>query len=318
MTAMEPQRAGRLGRLPNDPSKPRLKLAPHLDTAVPPNPAVVDWLSRVDSWPMYGNDRYGDCVWAMIGHLIEAFSTYGGGSTVTVPEQALLDGYTAVTGFDPSDPSTDNGTVIQDALAYWLKVGVAGHKILAYAEVDIHNQTEVDAAINVFGALCLGVNLPNSAMDQFNAGQPWTVVTPDGGIDGGHAVPVGYYSTPGETVRVVTWARTQDVADAWWAQYVEEAWVVVAPEWLDATGHSPEGVDLHGLGEDFAVLTGKPNPFPVQPTPGPTPVPAPPVVDPADQALVAALRPWLREHHVGDNHRAVTAVRTWMATKGLS
>jgi hypothetical protein len=305
--------AGRLGRRPNDPGKPRLALGPHLTGPVPPNPALVDWLSKVPAWPMYGNDRYGDCVWAMIGHLIEAFTTYSTGRTVEVSEQVLLDAYSAVTGFNPNDPSTDQGTVIQDALGYWQKTGIAGHKILAYAEVDVRNQSNVDAAINVFGALCLGVNLPNSAMDQFNAGQPWTLVRPDGGIDGGHAVPVGYYSHPAGRTKVVTWARVQDVADAWWAKYVEEAWVVVAPEWLDATGHNPEGIDLYGLGEDFAALTGKPNPFP----PGPTPPVGPPAVDAADRALVAALQSWLSEHHVGDNKRAAVAVHTWMATKGL-
>lgn len=309
----EPLRvAGRLGRRPNDGSKVRLALGPHLTGPVPPNPVLVDWLSKVDSWPMYGNDRFGDCVFAMIGHLIEAFTTYSSGRTVQVTEQDLLDAYSAVTGFDPNDPATDQGTVIQDALAYWQKTGIAGHKILAYAAVSVTDQAEVDAAINVFGALCLGVNLPNSAMNQFNAGQPWTVERPDGGIDGGHAVPVGYYSHPAGRTRVVTWARVQDVADAWWSKYVEEAWVVVAPEWLDATGHNPEGIDLYGLGEDFAALTGKPNPFPL----GPPPV-GPPAVDPADRALVAALGPWLSGHHVGDNKRAVTAVHTWMATKGL-
>lgn len=314
----EPLRvAGRLGRRPNDPGRVRLALGPHLTGPVPPNPVLVDWLSQVSAWPMYGNDRYGDCVFAMIGHLIEAFSTYGQGHTVEVTEQALLDAYSSVTGFNPNDPSSDQGAVIQDALAYWLHTGIAGHKILAYASVNVHDQTEVDAAINVFGALCLGVNVPNSAMDQFNAGQPWTVARPDGGIDGGHAIPVGYYSHSTGRTRVVTWARVQDVADAWWRTYVEEAWIVVAPEWLDATGHSPEGVDLHGLGEDFAALTGKPNPFPVVPSPPVPPGPPGPAVDPADGVLVAALQHWLSEHHTGDNKRAAGAVQAWMATKGL-
>ena len=122
----EPSRAvGKFGRKPNDPSKLRVRLAGHL-TAVPPSPAVVDWLSKVQSWPMYGNDRYGDCVWAMIGHAVEAYTTYGQGSTVTVTEADVLKGYADVTGFNPDDPSTDQGTVIQDALNYWRKTGVGG------------------------------------------------------------------------------------------------------------------------------------------------------------------------------------------------
>lgn len=305
---------GCFGLLPNDPTRPRLLLTPHLDGVVPPNPAVVDWLSRVTEWPMYGNDRVGDCVLAMIGHLIQLYTTYGQGSTVTVSEQDIIHAYSAITGYVPGDPTTDNGTVIQDALAYWLHTGIAGHKILAYAQVDHTNATEVDAAINLFGAVALGASIPNSAMAQFGAGQPWTVVSPDGGIDGGHAIPAGYYSTAGRETKVVTWARIQDVADAWWARYVTEAWIVVAPEWLDASGHSPEGIDLHSLGEDFAQLTGKSNPFPA---PGPAPVPVPPPVGDADHVLAHAVRPWVTQHHTGSNAAVAHAVQAWLTAKAL-
>lgn len=309
----------KLGRLPHDPTRPCLALGPRLDTTVPPNPAVVDWLSRVQSWPMYANDRYGDCVWAMIGHLIEAYTTYGRGATVTVTDQDVLKGYADVTGFNPSDPSTDQGTVIADALAYWQKTGVGGHKILAYAKVDHTNRAEVDAALNLFGGLCLGVNFPTSAMNQFNAGQPWDVVANDGGIEGGHAVHHGIYNTASRVEKVITWGAVEGMTDAWWAKYVEEAWVVISPEWLDATGHSPEGLDLAGLGEDFAALTGKPNPFP-QPTPTPVPtpvpVPVPPVAD-ADHVFAQVLRGWVKTRRFGANRVVQQAASQWLAAKNL-
>lgn len=301
---------GRLGRLPHDPNRDTLKLTPRLLGTVPPNPAVVDWLSKVQSWPMYGNDRYGDCVWAMIGHLIQAWTTYGQGKTVTVDEAALLEGYSDVTGFDPRDPSTDQGTVIADALSYWHKTGIAGHKILAYAQVDHTNRQELDSALNLFGGLCLGINFPRSAMDQFNNGQIWDVVVNDGGIEGGHAVHHGYYQTATVDERVVTWGAVQDMTDRWWAKYVEEAWVVITEEWLSATGLSPEGLDLHGLGEDFAQLTGEVNPFPA-PQPGPSPV------DPADQALAKALHKFLSHHYPWDDHSMKHAAEAWLKAKGL-
>ena len=254
----------RLGRLPNDPAKPRLRLTIHPPTAAA-SPAVRDWLSGVAHWPMLANDRYGDCVFAMIGHVIQALSTYGQGATVTVTDTDVLAAYSAVTGFDPADPATDQGTVIQDALGYWRKHGIAGHKILAFAQIDHTDRAQVDAAIDQFGAVLLGINFPAAAMDQFNAGQPWDVAAHDGGIEGGHAIPAGYYSTPAGRSRIVTWARVQDMTDAFWDRYVEEAWVVVAPEWLSAAGTDPLGVDLHGLGEQLHALTGDPNPFPANP-----------------------------------------------------
>src|SRR2546425_8758875 len=127
--------------------RPRLHLGQFLTGTYPPAPAVVDYTSKVPEWPMYGNDQYGDCVWAMIGHSIEAATSYGRGATVEVTDADVLKGYSDVTGFRPDDPSTDQGTVIQDALDYWRKTGVGGHKILAFAQVDIHNPSEVDAAL---------------------------------------------------------------------------------------------------------------------------------------------------------------------------
>lgn len=56
-------------------------------------------------------------------------------------------------------------------------------------------------------------------------------------------------------------------------------------------------------------------PLTVQP-PQPQP-PQPPVPANADTTLWTAVKPWLAEHHTGDNKRAATAVRTWGAAKGF-
>lgn len=316
----EPARAaGKLGRRPYDPSKPALRLAPHLQGAVPPNPVVADWLSRVPSWPMYGNDQYGDCVWAMIGHMIEAWTQYASGSAVQVTTEQLLAAYSAVTGFNPNDPNTDQGTNIQDALNYWRTTGVGGHSIVAFAKVDHTSQSEVEAAINLFGSLAVGVNLPTSAQDQFNQGAEWTVVQ-GSPIEGGHAIHAGSYDTAAKDARIVTWGAVQTLDDPWWTAYVEEAWVVVTREWLAATGSTPSGLDLQGLGEDYASLTGGPNPFQPSPTPGPVPtpvpVPVPPVADP-DQELALVAVPWVAEHHWGRTHRMAEALSAWLAAKQL-
>jgi hypothetical protein len=284
----EPSRL-KLGRLPNDPAKPRLRLR-LTPGAAPVVPAVADWMSRVVDWPMYANDRYGDCVFAMIGHTIQALSTYGQGTTATITDADVLAAYSAVTGFDPDDPSTDQGTVIQDALDYWRKHGIGGHKILAFAQIDHTDPTQVDAAVAQFGAVLLGINFPASAMEQFDAGQPWDVVRSDGGIEGGHAIPGGAYTATDGRVRIVTWARSVEMTAAFARRYVEEAWVVIAPEWLSAAGADPAGVDLAGLGAQFSALTGEPSPF--GPTPGPAPDPGPPPF--SSGSILARLWRWLR------------------------
>jgi hypothetical protein len=257
-------KGGRLAPHPED-THPRLKLGSFLTGTYPKAPATVDYLSKVTDWPMFANDVYGCCVWAMIGHTIEAVTAYGQGETVTVTEADVLKGYSDVTGFNPADPSTDQGTVIQDALGYWRKTGVGGHKILAFAQVDIHNPDEVDAALYLFGHLQLGINFPASAMTQFNAGKPWDVVADDGGVEGGHAIDLGFVTDEPPTVvgraangnlKVVTWGRVQEMTPAFWAKYVEEAWVVISQEWISKAGVSPEGLDVAALSEAFTAMTG--------------------------------------------------------------
>lgn len=316
--------AGKLGKKAPDHTRPRLRLTPHL-TAVPQPPAKVDWLSRVQNWPMYLNDQLGCCTCAMAGHALEAWSTYGQGHTVTVTDQDVLTAYEAVSGYRPGHPETDQGAVMQDVMDYLRKTGIAGHKVLAFAQVNHKDPAEVKAALNVFGTLLVGIEFPASAMDQFNAGQPWDAVRNDGGIEGGHAIHVGHDETGNVAYKCTTWGAVQGMTQAFWDRYVDECWVAIAPEWLSAAGASPGGVDLYGLGEDLHDLTGAQNPFPApQPTPqpptpapGPTPTPVPVRPDGADEAFAQVAAPWSAERHVGENRRVAVAFEKWRKARGL-
>lgn len=307
-------RDGRKPPRPED-EAPRMKFAQIRQPAgaLPPAPSLVDYVTKVATWPMYGNDSWGDCVWAMIGHTIQATTTYGQGATVTVSEDAVIKGYSDVTGFDPNagapgENPTDQGTVIQDALNYWRKTGVGGHKILAFAEVNVKDAEEVEAALSLFGHLQLGINFPDSAMDQFDQGEPWDVVK-HARLEGGHAVSLGYTVDNSPQLvgraangnwKVVTWGQLQEMTPAFWAKYVEEAWVVVSPEWVSAAGSSPTGLDKAALNSVFTALTGKPGPFPDAPGPVPPPAPSPGDALAEFAALLrqwwAGVEGWLKKH----------------------
>jgi hypothetical protein len=306
----------RLGRRPpHSPLvAPRLALGRFLTGQLPPTPPVVDWVSAVTAWPMYGNDEWSCCVFSAAAHMVEAVSTYGRGTGTMPTTDDVLAAYSAVTGFDPlAGPpganSTDQGTVIQDALGYWRRTGIAGHRIAAFAEVDIHDLAQINDALYLFGHLMLGVDLPYAALTQFDRSEAWHLVSDDGGIAGGHAINLGF-DTTGGGYKAITWARVQPFSAAWWNRYVEEAWVVISPEWLSAAGANPAGVDLAALADAFHTLTGEQ--FPITP-----PVPAPPPHDPADAALVAALDGWAHHHHVGDNAHAAHAYLAWKAARRL-
>lgn len=296
------------GRNPNDPAKPRLRAGRYLVATSYPD--VVDYLSKVKNWPMYLNDRYGCCTIAGGGHIIQGESTYGQGATQTITNTDVLTAYEAVSGFDPSTGKNDNGAVMQDVLSYWRKTGIGGHKILAFAELDVKNLDEVRQALDTFGSIYIGIDFPDSAMDQFNAGKPWDVVK-GSPLDGGHAINGGYYDVNGNW-KVVTWGEVQEMTPAFWDKYVEEAWIVVTPEWLNAQGQSPSGFDLHGLGEELAVLTGGANPFQPSPTPEPEPTPTP--SDP-DSTLAAFLNDWLAKHPLSSHPALRNALNEWLQSR---
>jgi hypothetical protein len=298
------------GRLPAHPEAdaPRLKLAPFLRGLAAP-PAQVDWYSAAPDWPMYLNDQIGDCTEAMVGHEIENASLYGYGSAIEIGDNDVLAAYERVSGYNPADPSTDQGAVLQDVYNDWRKNGVGGHRNLVFAQVNHERLDEVKQAVAAFGAVGLGIVVSQDMMDDFNAEEPWARST--GAQLGGHAVPIVGYDA--KYVYVVTWGQVQRMTWPCLVAVTEEAWVAVLPEWFDAAGHDPEGIDLHGLGEAFHELTGEANPFPA---PGPAPVPPGPVVT-ADQVLAASARLWVTHRHAGANQRMADALKAWLAAKGL-
>ncbi len=274
------------GKLPAQPARPQLRMSAVLADLVglQAPPASCDWQSDGIEWPMYGNDSIGDCTCAEVGHQVNQLTFYGSGTEFQPAQDQVVGMYSAVTGYDPKKPATDRGAYIQDALGYWRKSGLAGHKIVAYASLDVSNLTEVRQAIALFGSVNVGLNFPDSAMDQFNAGEPWDVVK-GARIEGGHCVMAGAYG--GGRIGIVTWGAEAEMTEAFWKKYVDEAWVVLDEDGVSrAGGYFAGAPSFYALGEQFTALTGEPNP--ISPPVGPVPAPVPPVTSGATAAQVAA------------------------------
>ena len=293
----------------------RIRMDDALDGSAAPPTA---YYYTIPSIGMLGNDKYGDCVFAGDGHIVEQQTALGQLHEVTVTTDQALAGYSAVTGFNKNDPSTDQGALISDGLKYLRQVGMAGVKIALYGEVAVSSLDKIKLAVSEFGAVSIGMNFPNSAMDQFNNSKPWDVVPNDGGIDGGHCVIVcGYDAT---YLYVYTWGAIQKMTYAFWDKYVEEGWPVVTQVWVNTTtGLDPEGVDLATLGQQFSSVTGLPSPFPDVPTP-----PAPTPSDNPDGALAVVLETanaegqrWVDQRHSGYVTKVAKAGAAWLAAKSL-
>ena len=281
------------GRLPNDPTRPRVTLRTHPGATLTP-PPTVDWYSAVPSWGMLDNDTVGDCTAAAAGHLVDQLAWYAQNKT-TAPTTAAeaLTMYEAISGYIPGEPSTDVGATIQSALEYMQKTGIAGYELAAFAQIDNTNLALVQNCVALFGAVCAGLNVPASAIIQFDAGKPWTVPTTHSGgkIVGGHCVPIVGFD--GTYLDVVTWGTTQKVALPFYTEYFDETWIGVFPQWLETTGSTPSGLNVAAANADYQALTGSTaSPF-TGATP-PPPGPPGPDTNPDDIALAAAEHTWLK------------------------
>src|SRR6478609_2839773 len=126
--------SGKLGKLPVRTDVRTLRLARYIDTAqLPAPPDTLDLADRVADWPVYANDRIGDCTIAAAGHMIEAWTAEGQGQVVEITEQSVLDAFDHVKIVDPV--TGEAGAIELDVLRYWRNDGIGGHKIGAYAHV---------------------------------------------------------------------------------------------------------------------------------------------------------------------------------------
>ena len=92
----------KLGKLPVRTDVRTLRLARYVDRAkLPPPPPDLDLAAAVLHWPMYANDRVGDCTTAAAAHMIEAWTAPVRGEAVEVSERAVLAAFAKVKQVDP-------------------------------------------------------------------------------------------------------------------------------------------------------------------------------------------------------------------------
>lgn len=236
--------------------KRTLKLS---DYVLSPPPVSADWL-KPTSWPMYSNDTIGDCVEAAAGHCIELWDANTSGphaSAILQPSDAsIIAVYSAVTGYNPADPSTDNGTDMLSFLKYWRNTGVAGHKIKAFVALKPGDYLQLRQAVWLFGAAFIGLALPLSAQGAAAWNVPGTL-TGDGapGSWGGHCVPVGAYHWGAEpTTTVVTWGQELSMSPFFYSEYCDEAYAIISSDWIEKSGDAPNHFNLARLAKDLGAL----------------------------------------------------------------
>jgi hypothetical protein len=241
----------KLGRKAVKTDSRTLALARYLTPALPAPPSAVDWTKGITNWGMMLNDTLGDCTIAGCAHAVQVWTANNGGM-VTVPDSTVESYYEKWDGYNPKDPSTDQGGAELDVLNDWRQQGFAGNALLAFADPRPANLTEVRQSIALFGGVYIGLSLPLTAQNQ----DVWDVVA-GGGADaeaaswGGHCVFVPSYDQNGFTC--ITWGQLKTMTVAFWNAYCDEAHALLAMDWLSVKG-APCGFDQAQLQADLKAI----------------------------------------------------------------
>jgi hypothetical protein len=226
---------------------------------LPTPPKVFGWADKVEKFFPLGNNDYGNCVWAGAAHEHQVWCTTGGWGRPLFTTKNVLSDYAAVTGFDPAKPDSDQGTDMQAAADYRRKVGVIGrngkrHTIDSYIALQIGNIEQAFLAMYLMGAAGLGVQLPSSAMDQFDKKQPWSVPSKPR-LMGGHYIP-GFGRDRDGNIPIVSWGVLTSITPEFYERFSDEALAYVSLEVLNDKHLSPDGFDADGLRRALQNLKG--------------------------------------------------------------
>jgi hypothetical protein len=249
-----------------------LKLSNYLRGTLPAPPPTADFSAKGQPAlsNVYLNDQLGDCVIAGAYHVV-ATETGNAGSLFIATDDQIIKDYSAIGGYDPADPSTDQGCDEPTALNYWVQSGFAnGTRPLGWVSVDATNRDELAAALFLFENLYFGAELPDAWINPVPTANKftWDVAGPPV-EDNGHCVIGVGYTDAGVTID--TWGLLGTVTWGALSKYFTPAangaaYVLLTPDQL-AKGQTraPNGVNWPTLIADFDAIGGH-----VPPPSGPT------------------------------------------------
>lgn len=212
------------------------------------------------SWAAAGGA--GDCAWAGPAHEEMQAAHESGRKIPPFSSLTILKQYSEYCGYNLQTGAGDMGSDVREVLKWRQKKGLksnSGHayKIGAYYSLELGDWQSLREACYLFESVGLGFEFPESAMNQFNNGQTWSVV-PGAQIDGGHYVPIVGHPWPGLWT-CITWGRRQVMTWQFIQQYADELWCYIDFERYNrVTGKTAEGyqdVDLERYITEFPPST---------------------------------------------------------------
>ena len=266
----------KLGRVRSIPDKRTLKLANYLSSsqlavaqAQLPQPPDENFKPEPPDhvWPMLANDRYPCCTSAAAGHMVHHWTELNG-HEVLLTEDDIVNAHLALSKVSDSQ-ATKDGISMLEALKYWRKTGIGGHKIHSFVQANPMSRRALRSMVYLFGSAYLGLELPNFAYPVGPSGPPptlnqipWEIpaAAPDADTApreaNGHCVAaVGYDQN---YVYVVTWGKFKQMSWQFFENYTFESYAVLSHDWADGCRKCPSGFDIHSLEQDLGLVSARP------------------------------------------------------------
>lgn len=186
------------------------------------------------TWGMLGNSRSGDCTFAAAGHAEKVWAGPNA-PTPRITTAAVLSDYSKFrTQQAAANPQGKKPPVTAvDALSYWRTAGVAGHRIDAFAQVDVA-AAWVKFAMSTFKCAYVVLWPPTAVIHRHMtpaAAPAWTNVQEgeDWTLNPKNSHCVVYIAYDANTITAVTWGRTISVSWEFHADYCTELYVALSP-----------------------------------------------------------------------------------------
>lgn len=231
---------------------------------IPSPPTACDYSADASKAlsEIYLNNILGDCVIAGIGHVVGVL-TGGAGKQYIYTNTQITQLYSAIGGYVPGKPNTDNGCDEQTALNYWQQNGAptGSHQIAGWISVNGADPVEYRTALWLFENLYFGIELPDKWInpEPSGSGFTWDVAGAPDPNNGHCVVGVGYTN---KGVRICTWGMLGLLTDAAIAKYATklgegELYTVVSQDAISkAAAKAPNGFDWSQLVADFDSMGG--------------------------------------------------------------
>jgi hypothetical protein len=229
------RKAGKLGKGPTRLDRRTIRLSAILSKGLAPVPSAYDvevsLSGKQFDGRMWRNDVLGDCVIAGRANQTRIFEYFEQGKNIPINDQDVLYEYFKETG------GPDSGLVMLDSLNAWRKGWTvdkkgkcrffgSGTKYDIHAYAAIVGVAELKQAIFYLRGGYIGFEVPQYAIDQFNANKPWDIdAAGDQKIVGGHCIQFPAYN--GNMLECWTWGKRQPMTSDFYNKYVSEAYAII-------------------------------------------------------------------------------------------